>query len=291
MKFKRHGVEISYDDTGSGQTALLLIHGFPLDRTLWSAQTPALADVAQVIVPDLRGFGESPLPIGTVTMDTYADDLHDLLDALRIPRVVVAGLSMGGYVAFAFYRKYASRVCALILADTRAMPDSPEAEKGRDDSAALARNEGTAAVVERLFPKMLTPQTIAEDADVANAARTLMTRQPAESIIAALIALRDRPDSTPTLAQVAVPTLIIVGAEDTLTPPKDSEQMRDGICGAQLAVIPNAAHLSNLEQPEAFNQAVRKFLKEGESFMDFKTAIGRRSVLKAGVVSLAGLPK
>ena len=262
MKLKRYNLEISYDDTGSGQTALLLIHGFPLDRTLWSAQTRALADVAHVIVPDLRGFGESPLPIGAVTMDTYADDLHDLLDALRIPRVVVAGLSMGGYVAFAFYRKYASRVCALILADTRALPDSPEVKKGRDDSIALARSNGAAAVAEKMFPKMLTAQTIAEDADVANAARTLMSRQPAEGVVAALIALRDRPDSTPTLAQVTVPTLIVVGAEDTLTPPKDSEQMRDGIRGAQLAVIPNAAHLSNLEQPKAFNRTVRKFLKE-----------------------------
>lgn len=113
-----------------------------------------------------------------------------------------------------------------------------------------------------MFSKMLTAQTIAEDGDVAKAARTLMLRQPAEGVIAALIALRDRLDSTPTLAQVAVPTLIVVGAEDKLTPPKDSEQMRDGIRGAQLAVIPNAAHLSNLEQPEAFNKAVCKFLKE-----------------------------
>ena len=262
MKPKRHNLEISYDDTGSNQTALLLIHGSPLDRALWSAQTHALADVARVIAPDLRGFGKSPLPSGAVTMDTYADDLHDLLDTLGISRAVVAGLSMGGYVAFAFYRKYSARVRALILADTRAMPDSPEARKGRDDGVALARSKGVAAVTEKMFPKMLTPQTIAEGAGVANAVRTLMSRQPEEGVIAALIALRDRPDSTPTLAQVAVPTLIVVGAEDTLTPPTDSEQMRDGIRDAQLAVIPNAAHLSNLERPEAFNQAVRKFWKE-----------------------------
>jgi 3-oxoadipate enol-lactonase len=261
MRLKRHDLEISYDDTGSGAIALLLIHGFPLDRTLWSAQVCALTDVARVIAPDLRGFGESSLPIGAVTMDTYADDLHDLLDALNISRAVVAGLSMGGYVAFAFSRKYASRVHALILADTRALPDSPEAKKGRDSSIALARSNGTVAVAEKMFPKMLTAQTIAENGEVANAARTLMSRQPAEGVIAALIALRDRPDSTPTLAQVAVPTLIVVGAEDMLTPPGDSEQLRDGIRGSQLAVIPNAAHLSNLEQPEAFNQAVRKFLK------------------------------
>jgi 3-oxoadipate enol-lactonase len=261
MKMQVRGFEMGYEDTGGNNTPLLLIHGFPLDRTLWAAQVRWLADVARVITPDLRGFGESAMPSGAVTMDTYADDLRELLDALRISRAVVAGLSMGGYIAFAFYRKYASRVRALILADTRSAPDSLEAKKGRDENAALVRNKDTAAVADKMFPKVLTPQTIATRADVANAARTLMSRQPAEGVIAALIALRDRPDSTPTLAQVAVPTLIVVGAEDTLTPPKDSEQMRDGIRGAQLAVIPNAAHLSNLEQPEAFNQAVRKFLK------------------------------
>ena len=254
------GTELRCVDHGQGRP-VLFVHGFPFDHTMWAGQIDVISSQCRAIAPDLRGFGESPLPRGAVTMDTYADDLHDLLDALRIPRVVVAGLSMGGYIAFAFYRKYASSVRALILADTRSMPDSPEVKKGRDDSAALVRDKGAAAVAEKMFPKMLTPQTITAHAEVANAVRTLMSRQPAEGVIAALIALRDRPDSTPTLAQVVVPTLIVVGAEDTLTPPKDSEQMRDGIRGAQLAVIPNAAHLSNLEQPEAFNQAVRKFLK------------------------------
>jgi 3-oxoadipate enol-lactonase len=267
MKLKLRDWQISYDDTGGNNPSaalrmpLLLIHGFPLDRTYWTAQTRALGDVARVIAPDLRGFGESPLPIGAVTMDTYADDLRDLLDGLGVQHAVIAGLSMGGYIAFAFYRKYASRVRALILADTRAAPDSPEAKKGRDDNVALARVQGTGAVAERMFPKMLMPLTIAARADIANAARTLMSRQPVEGVIAALIALRDRPDSTPTLAQIAVPTLIVVGAEDMLTPPKDSEQMRDGVRGAHLEMIPNAAHLSNLEQPDAFNRAVRKFLQ------------------------------
>ena len=267
MKLKLRDWQISYDDTGGNNPStalripLLLIHGFPLDRTYWTEQTRGLTDIARVIAPDLRGFGESPLPIGAVTMDTYADDLHGLLDGLGIQRAVIAGLSMGGYIAFAFYRKYASRVRALILADTRAGPDSPEAKKGRDDNVALAREKGIAAVAEKMFPKMLMPQTIAARADIADAARALMSRQPAEGVIAALIALRDRPDSTPTLAQIGVPTLIIVGAEDTLTPPKDAEQMRDGIRGARLEVIPNAAHLSNFEQPDAFNQAVREYLQ------------------------------
>ena len=240
MRLKLRDWEMSYDDTGGSPATLrksqdrlplrmplLLIHGFPLDRTLWSAQT-AGSLMSRVIAPDLRGFGESSVPTGAMTMDTYADDLRALLDALGVPRAVIAGLSMGGYIAFAFYRRHASRVGALILADTRAAPDSAEAKKGREENAALARAQGTAAVAEKMLPKMLTPQTLAAHADVTNAARTLMSRQPVEGVVAALGALRDRPDSTPTLAQIAVPTLIVVGAEDSLTPPQDAEQMRAG---------------------------------------------------------------
>ncbi len=260
MKLKVRGFEMAYDDTGGAAIPLLLVHGFPLDRTLWAAQTRGLADVARVIAPDLRGGGESGRPQGDVTMDAYADDLRALLDALGIKNAVIAGLSMGGYIAFAFYRKHAHRVRALILANTRAGADSPEGKKGRDDNAALAHEKGAAAIAERLLPKMLTPKTIARP-DVAKAVYELMARQPVEGIVGALMAMRDRPDSTPTLAVISVPTLIITSTDDTLIPPKESEAMRDAIRGARLVSIPEAAHLSNFEQPDAFNRAVREFLK------------------------------
>lgn len=261
MKIKMRGFEMAYDDTGGDKIALLLIHGFPLDRTLWHAQTSALRDLSHVIAPDLRGFGESGMPSGNVTVDAYADDLSGLLDALKIKTAVVAGLSMGGYIAFAFYRKFRDRVRGLILADTKAGADSPEGKKGRDDSAALAREKGAGAIAERMLPKMLTPKTASERAEVARAANAMMARQSVEGVVGALMALRDRPDSTPTLATISVPTLIITGSEDTLIPPEESELMRDAIRGARLVTIPGAAHLSNYEQPEAFNQAVREFLK------------------------------
>ncbi len=269
MKVKVRGFDMAYEDTGGSGTPLLLIHGFPLDRTLWSAQTRALADVARVIAPDLRGFGESALPTlaaerqgaTTVTLDTYAEDLRALLDALGVKNAVVGGLSMGGYIAFAFYRAYAHRVRALILADTRAQPDSPEGKQGRDKSIAAVREKGASAVADTMMPKMLTPKTQETNAAMTNTVRALMLRQPVEGILAALAALRDRPDSTPTLAQIAVPTQIIVGADDTLTPPQDSEMLRDAIRGARLAVIPGAAHLSNVEQADTFNHIVREFLK------------------------------
>ncbi len=262
MKARVHGFEMAYDDTGSNKILLLLIHGFPLDRTLWAAQTHGLSDVARIIAPDLRGFGESGMPNGAVTMDTYADDLCGLLDALNFKNAVVGGLSMGGYISFAFYRKYPDRVRALILANTKAGADSLEGKKGRDDNAALARDKGAGAIAERMLPKMLTPKTVAERAQVAQSANAMMARQSVAGVVGALMAMRDRPDSTPMLATISAPTLIITGAEDTLIPPKESELMRDAIRGARLVTIPNAAHLSNYEQPEAFNLAVREFLNK-----------------------------
>ena len=259
MKTKIAGYDMAYDENNKGSIPLLLIHGFPLDRTLWSEQMRGVN--ARVIAPDLRGFGESAMASGAVTMDTYAEDLHALLDALKIKNAVVAGLSMGGYIALAFYRKYPQSARGLILANTKAGADSAEGKKGRDDNAALAREKGAAAVGEKMMPKMLTPKTASERPALAKSVNEMMSRQSVEGVVAALMAMRDRPDSMPTLAQVSVPTLIITGAEDNLIPPKESEVMRDGIRGAKLVVIPGAAHLSNVEQLEAFNRAVNDFLK------------------------------
>ncbi len=263
MQLRVRGFEMAYEDTGGNGIPLVLVHGFPLDRTLWSAQINALSEVARVIAPDLRGFGESQMPGGAVTMETYADDVRALLDALGIKSTVMAGLSMGGYITLAFYRQFAARVRGLILANTKAGADSAEGKKAREDNAALAREQGVAAVAEKMFPKMLAPQTLAERPVVAGAVRAMMSRQSVAAVVAALMAMRDRPDSTPLLGEISVPTLIITGADDNLIPPKESELMRDAlrVPGAQLIVIPGAAHLSNIDQPDAFNQAVREFLK------------------------------
>ena len=259
MKTLVHGFEIVYDKSNQGSIPILLIHGFPLDRTLWVKQLGGIN--AHVIAPDLRGFGDSALPGGAVTIETYAEDLHALLDALNIKNVVVAGLSMGGYITLAFYRKYPQRVRALILANTKAGADSAEAKKGRDDNAALVREKGAAAVGEKMMPKMLALKTVTERPAIAATVQAMMARQSVNGVVAALMAIRDRPDSTPMLAQISVPTLIITGAEDNLIPPKESKVMHDNIRSSQLVVIPNAAHLSNVEQPEAFNRAVNDFLK------------------------------
>lgn len=261
MKNKIRGFEMAYEDTGGSGAALLLVHGFPLDRTLWAPQVIGLRDMARVIAPDLRGLGESGLPSGDVTVDAYADDLAALLDSLGVKSAIVAGLSMGGYIAFAFYRKFPARVRGLILANTKAGADSPEGKKGRDDNAVLAREKGAGAIAERMLPKMLTPKSLAERADLKKSVNDMMARQPVPGVVGALMAMRDRPDSTPTLGTITVPALVITGAEDTLLPSKESELIRDGIRGAKLVILEGAAHLSNVEQPDAFNRAVKELLK------------------------------
>lgn len=261
MKVKVRGFEMGYDDSGGTGIPLVLVHGFPLDRTIWSAQVTGLAGVARVIAPDLRGFGESSMPADPTTMDAYAQDIHRLLDELRVTGAVICGVSMGGYIAFAFQRRFARRVRALVLVDTRAGPDSPEAKQARDDAAASARSQGVATVAAKMLPKMLTPETARTRPGFQQSLLHLMARQSAAGAVAALGAIRDRPDSTPDLARIVVPVLVVCGAEDVLIPPSESEAMAEAIRGARLAMIPGAGHLPNHEAPEAFNAALREFVE------------------------------
>ncbi|MEJ5198599.1 MAG: alpha/beta fold hydrolase, partial [Anaerolineae bacterium] len=203
-------------------TALLLVHGFPLDHRMWTAQMVGLSDEMRVIAPDLRGFGRSAAALtGPLTMDQHADDLAALLDALKIERAIVAGLSMGGYIAFAFWRRHRPRVAALILADTRAEPDSPQARANRDAAAEKVRQAGVAALADDMLPRLLAPTSMADPRRVERLRRMILD-QKAETIIAALAGLRDRPDSRPTLPTINVPTLVLVGEQDALTPPADA---------------------------------------------------------------------
>lgn len=257
-----NGIRLAYRERGRGQpTALLLIHGFPLDHRMWDAQLNGLARQARVIAPDLRGFGRSTAMLaGPLAMDQHADDLAGLLDHLGIGRAVVAGLSMGGYVAFAFWRRHRERVRALVLADTRAEGDSPQAQANRDASAAKVRAAGVGAIAGDMLPRLLDPASLANPR-LAERMRTMMADQPAETVIAALAGLRDRPDSRPTLPTINAPTLVLVGEHDALTPPADATAMAAAIPGARLVVIPAAGHMSPMENPRAVNAALRGFLR------------------------------
>lgn len=252
-------MSLAYTDTAAGPT-LVLLHAFPLDREMWRPQLAALAGTARVLAVDLPGFGRTPLPATPWTVDSAAEQVGGLLDTLGLTgRIVVGGLSMGGYVAMAFARRFPDRLAGLILADTRAEPDDAAAKEGRAKMIALARKDGAAAVVDAMLPKLLSEKATPA---VKDAVRAMGLRQTQEGVTAALAALRDRSDAAPGLDQVSVPTLVIVGEHDAVTPPTLAAAMAGRVYGSELVTIPNAGHLSNLENPEVFNSAVIRFLAE-----------------------------
>jgi 3-oxoadipate enol-lactonase len=237
---------------------LVLVHGFPLGVGMWAPQLEAFPGW-RTVVPALPGFDGSEAA-ASPSIDAFANQVVALLDHLRLPAAVVAGLSMGGYVVFGMLRQAAARVSGVILADTRSGADSEDAKAGRRALLELLQRQGPAGVARELMPKLLGRTSQAERPDVARELTALIERQPAETIAAAIHALMTRPDSTPLLEAIAVPTLVIVGDEDTLTPPAESERMQAAIPGATLVCIPRAGHMSNMEQVAAFNDAVRTFL-------------------------------
>jgi 3-oxoadipate enol-lactonase len=240
---------------------LLLVHGFPLDHTMWAAQSAGLSRTFRVVAPDLRGHGRSDVPVAPYGMDELADDLAALMDRLGIEQAVVGGLSMGGYVALAFWRRHPHRVRALLLADTRAEADSEVARAGRGAAIAKAREKGSAAIADDMLPRLLAPHNLARH-EIERRLYNMMAWQPRLGMAGSLAAMRDRPDSRPTLTTITVPTLVIVGDEDAITPAADSEALAEAIPGARLVVIPGAGHMSPMEAPRAFNRAVRAFLAE-----------------------------
>jgi 3-oxoadipate enol-lactonase len=259
MRYTRQGVSIEYDDIGNG-VPLLLIHGFPLDRTLWRTQIAGVSQIYRVIAPDLRGFGKSSeTDGGAVTMDQYAADLKSLLDSVNVKQAVVGGISMGGYVALAFYAQYADRVKGLILANTRAVPDTEEGKQSRLANAKKVGEEGPGFLVESMAPQMLGATAKPE---IEIAIRSMMARQRAAGLMSALRGMAIRPDRTALLRFATVPVLIISGTADQLIPPSDSEAMHALIPNSRLVIIPDAGHLSNLDKADAFNHVVREFYKQ-----------------------------
>jgi 3-oxoadipate enol-lactonase len=246
--------------------ALVLLHAFPLNARMWEPQRVLAEQGWRVIVPQFRGMdgGERVQPV--TSMDDFAGDVIDLADALHIQDAVFCGLSMGGYVALAIFRHAPRYLRALVLADTRAGADSADGIEGRKKMIALVRDKGAAAmpeVADQMLPKLLGATTLRERPEVAERVRELILSNSAEAIAGAITAMMTREDSTPLLATIHCPTLIVVGAEDTLTAPSASEDMQRQIPGSSLVVVPAAGHLSNLEQPDAFNAALGRFLEHG----------------------------
>ena len=256
-----NGITITYNDRGTG-LPLVFLHAFPLNRSMWAQQEDALFSQFRIITIDLRGHGESDAPLWRYTLEQSADDVCALLDRLSIQQAIFTGLSMGGYILFAFYRKYATRVKGLILADTKAQADTAEGKDGRFQMAQTAYNRGPSAIADLMIPKLLSPMSIQTKLDLVQHVRAMIQGNQISGIAGDLMAMADRPDSVPLLSRITHPTQIIVGELDQATPPTDARLMADHIPHASLAVIPQAAHLSNLEQPEAFNQIVATFASE-----------------------------
>lgn len=255
---KINGISLAYHDQGSG-FPLVFLHAFPLNRTMWVEQEQALSSQFRVLTIDLRGHGESDAPLWRYTLDQAADDVIGLLDHLSIRQAVFVGLSMGGYILFALYRRYADRVRSLVLANTRAQADTVDGKEGRFQMAQTAYKNGPSAIADIMIPKLLSPATIQTKPELVRRVRAMITGNQISGIAGDLMAMAERPDSVSLLGQITCPTQIIVGELDLPTPPSDAQVMADRIPGARVTIIPGAAHLSNLEQSDQFNETIRSF--------------------------------
>jgi 3-oxoadipate enol-lactonase len=250
--------EIAFDDVGSG-LPVVFIHAFPLNRTMWDPQLGALVAECRCIAIDLRGMGESSAQ-GPFSMDRYADDVVGVLDTLQVEQAVIVGLSMGGYVAFALWRRHRQRVRALVLADTRATADPPDAVERRRTLIELASTQGSTAIANAQIAGLVGKTTRDKRPDIYDAIHRMIAQAPSAGIIGALEAMIARPDSTGTCATIDVPTLVIAGDEDVLTPPAAARAVHEAIAGSHLEILRQAGHLSSLERPAAFNAVTAEFL-------------------------------
>ena len=266
-----NGIEMSYEiDRPATSVAqgppLVLLHGFPLDPRAWQEVAEFTALNRLTVRPALRDFGHShefaDADSPAFTVELLADDVHALLTELKLLPCVLGGLSMGGYVALAFARKYAADLRGLALVDTKAAADTPEARQGREEMIALVRREGTPAVVAQMLPKMTGPGVTPA---ARERLRRIMLDQSADGIALACMAMRDRPDFTGDLPKLNVPTAVVVGEQDAITPPELARSMADALPDCKLTVVPNAGHMAPLEQPFAAAVALKGLLARAGS--------------------------
>ena len=254
-------MRLAHDDVGQGP-AVVLLHGFPLDRTMWRSQVEDPSADYRLIVPDLPGLGGSPVPHGPPTLDAMADAVMGLLDELGVTEpVVLGGLSMGGYVALAALEKAPGRFRALMLLDTRATPDTAEAAANREALAKKVEEAGGPhAVVEGMRSKLFSKATVESSPGVVESVVGVMSRAPAAGVAWSLRAMAARPDRTAAVVAAGLPTLVLVGHDDAITPPKEMEALAGSLKSARLVVVPDAGHLPPVEQPEVCNDDIRAFL-------------------------------
>ena len=259
------GVDLAVEIQGQGQP-LIFVHGFPLDHTMWEAQIAEFSRDYHVLAPDLRGFGASDTGSGIATMERFADDLAELADCLSLTArgIVLCGLSMGGYIAFQFLRKYAALLRGLVLCNTRATADSDEVRENRYRLATKVRQEGPEAVVHQMLPKLVSDETRRERPECLDRLETMMRGASREGIAAAALGMAERPDSSALLSSLPCPALVIAGEFDALSPSSEMQAMANAIPGVRFEVIPGAGHMTPMEKPREFNAILRSFLQSLE---------------------------
>jgi len=255
VKLELNSGTVSYVDAGNGP-AVLLIHAFPLNNTMWASQIAALSGKFRVIAPNIRGFGESQ-PASSWTMEEIADSLNEFLDKLGVKDSAVVGVSMGGYIALTFWSKYPKRVRQLVLSNSRARADNDTEKNARNDMIAAIEQSGVAILPDRMLPRLLQPNP---PAGIVGNVRTMIESTSPAAAVYAVMAMRDRMDFSSMLHRIECPTMVITGENDVIIRMEDSRAVADGISGARFVTIPNSGHLSNLENPEAFNTALLSFL-------------------------------
>ena len=255
--FRSGDARLSYEVTGNGPDVLLL-HPFPLNRHFWDSVTPQLSTRYRVIIPDLRGHGDSELGEGPATMQKLADDLSRLCREERVSKALFVGVSIGGYLLFEFWRRYREQVVALVLANTRPGAETSEGKANRLQLADRVLREGTDRFVEEMLAKLLSQTTRTNRPDIVDAARRMMRSMAADDIAGVQRGMAERPDSVATLATINVPTLLIAGDEDSI-PLSEFELMRQQISGSRLQVISPAGHYAALEKPAEFGPLLRTF--------------------------------
>lgn len=262
MPSERAGLlEVSDLCTMEQRATLLMIHGFPLDATLWEPQVEALSRVANVLAPDLRGFGRDTREFAAIMpMRQYAHDLKELLDERGIDKVVLCGLSMGGYIAMAFAERWPERLAGLILCNTRSNADTEEGVEARHTTAQNAREKGMEVIARGMAPSLLTERTRNERPELVEKVMAMIGRQRPDVVAATSLGMAQRPDRSDVLRRFQAPALVITGDSDTLMPLATSQAMADALPNGRLVVLPGAAHLSNLEVPELFNATMAEFL-------------------------------
>jgi len=263
MEVEINNIDLYYEDQGTGKP-IVLIHGFPFDHHLWDRQVEILADHHRVITPDLRGFGQSDAPEGPYTMTQYAADIIALLDLLQIDRAIIAGLSMGGYISLAIAEQYPERLDGLVLSNTRTAKDTAAIRQNRYNTVEKIKFEGTEFLVLDMLGKVLSKDTRKHNPAVLEFVEQIMRRQRAAGIIGAQQGMAQRKDRSFILNDLQIPVLVIAGRDDKLISPMEAKRIAKELPLGHLEIIPKAGHLSNLEQPDTYNERFMRFVESTE---------------------------